>query len=90
MRFPWHWPLALTICAVMAFTACTTSVEIGGRDVPCLGIGEDADPRYRYDVDAWNVAGGIIFFGLIVPPVIVLADGWRCPVGMRRAAKGAE
>lgn len=80
-----------TILVLIAFltNACTSSVNIPGHgEVPCVGLGDEQDPRYHYDLSGWNIAMGILFFGLVIPPVLVITDEFYCPKGVRRSARG--
>ena len=70
---------ALLLVALMLSLGCTSSTGYG----LCIGALDDRSPELVYRVSAWNVAMGIIFFELVVPPVIVLTDETLCPVGRR-------
>ena len=59
---------------------CTSEVSIDGQKVPCIGAWDDEDPNYVYKAKGMNIAMAIIFFKLIVPPVVVLVDETLCPV----------
>jgi hypothetical protein len=67
----------LALCFVLG--GCTTRTDYG----PCIGIADDKDPNLVYKVSAWNVVVGIVFMGLIAPPVFVLVDEFYCPVGRK-------
>ena len=59
---------------------CTTRTDYG----ECIGIADDKDPTFVYKVSRWNVILGVIFVEMIVPPVIVLANEFSCPVGKKQ------
>ena len=69
----------IALMLVVLLTGCTSNTEFG----LCVGIGEDKNPNLVYKVSAWNVALGILFFELILPPVFVAADEFYCPVGVK-------
>lgn len=80
-----------TIFVLITFltSACTSSVNIPGHgEVPCVGLGDEQDPRFIYDLSGWNIAMGIIFFSLVIPPVLVLTDELYCPEGVCRSVQG--
>ena len=62
---------------IAALAGCTTRTSYG----ECVGINQDQDPTLRYKVDVWNAILGVVFFEMIVPPVIVVANELYCPVG---------
>jgi hypothetical protein len=68
----------LTISLILlVLLGCTTKTQYG----KCTGLNGHEDPKLTYEYSAWNIAVGIFFFGLIVPPVMVALDGLKCPVG---------
>ncbi len=71
---------SLFIVAVLIVLAgCTSSNEFG----KCIGIGDERKPNLEYKISGWNVAMGIIFFEVIIPPILVLTDETFCPVGKK-------
>lgn len=52
-------------------------------DMPCVGIGETQDPRFHYKLSVRNTVIGILFFEMIVPPIIILANETFCPVSVK-------
>jgi hypothetical protein len=58
---------------------CTSKTEYG----PCIGAFDDPDPALRYRTEGWNIAMAVIFVEMVVPPIIVIANETRCPVGRR-------
>lgn len=66
--------LVIILCA-----GCTTRTEYG----PCVGIADDKDPKLVYKISIWNAILGVVFFELIVPPIIVLAEETFCPIGKK-------
>jgi hypothetical protein len=69
----------LLILAVSLLAACTSKTDFG----PCIGLGDDRDPKLEYKLSAWNVAMGVIFVELIAPPIFVAVDETFCPVGRK-------
>lgn len=75
----------LLLSAVVAASlclGCTTSVQIRDEEVRCIGLIEEGDPAYKWRVSGWNVAVGIAFVAMILPPVLVVTDYGRCPTGV--------
>ncbi len=69
----------LAIVMLLAAAGCTSSTEYGR----CIGAFDDKDPALTYKVSGWNVAMGVVFAELIVPPIVVLVDETLCPVGRK-------
>lgn len=63
----------------LSLTACEQATAYG----PCVGIGDDKDPRLVYKVSTQNLIVGILFFEMIAPPVLIAVDEFYCPVGRR-------
>ena len=64
---------------LIVLAGCTSRTEFG----PCVGLGDDKDPKLLYKVSVWNVFLGVIFFELIAPPIFVAVDQTFCPVGKK-------
>lgn len=64
------------LAIIVLLSACTSRTEYG----ECIGITDKEKPGLVYKVSAWNVALAILFFELILPPVFVLVDEFKCPV----------
>ena len=70
----------LTLLLIMAtFTSCTSKNEHGN----CIGAFQDKDPTLKYNVDIANIAIGIIFMELLLPPIYVIRDQTFCPTGKK-------
>ena len=65
--------------ALIALAGCTSQTAYG----TCIGAFDEGDPKLVYKTNVWNVAMGVIFFEFIIPPVIVIADETKCPVGRK-------
>lgn len=65
------------------WVACTSSVPINGREVPCIGAFDDPDPRYVYKANVKNIILAVIFVEMIIPTIVVILDETRCPVSER-------
>jgi hypothetical protein len=75
---------AIAIAVAVAVAAlflggCTSRTEFGH----CIGAFDDGDPGLVYKASGWNIAMGILFVELIVPPVLVVVDQTRCPVARK-------
>ena len=69
----------LLIILLIALSGCTSHTDYGN----CIGALDDKNPSLIYKLSAWNLFIGIFFSGLIVPPIIVIADETICPVGYK-------
>jgi hypothetical protein len=58
---------------------CTDKTSYG----KCVGAFDEKDPKLVYKLDADNLAVGLIFFELVIPPIKVIADETFCPVGVK-------
>ena len=68
----------LVLSAILiGLSSCTSKTEFG----PCIGAFEDKNPAKVYKISIWNVAMGIIFIEMLIPPIVVIVDGTLCPVG---------
>lgn len=70
----------LVLLLALAVMGCDDSATINGKEVECVGLGEDKLPEYTYRVDKSNVFVGILFLETIIVPVVVVADQLWCPV----------
>lgn len=61
---------------MLALVGCTKSTEYG----KCIGLNGTEDPKLVYHYSAWNIGMGVIFFTLVVPPIVVVLDELKCPV----------
>ncbi len=61
-------------------TACTQNTKWGD----CIGAFDEPLPDRTYKVSTWNVAMAVIFFELIVPPIIVITNETKCPTGLKK------
>ena len=69
----------LILAALLLLAGCTSHTQYG----ECIGINEDKDPKLKYKADIVNVAAGVVFAELIVPPIVVLFNELYCPVGVK-------
>ena len=67
--------------ALMALTlaGCAQHTEYGD----CIGAFDDKRPELVYKLSVRNLVMGVLFFQLVVPPVVVLASETLCPVGTK-------
>lgn len=67
----------IMLSLLVMLSGCTSSTQYG----KCIGNWDDENPKLVYKVSARNIALGIIFFEMVIPPVEVLINGTKCPVG---------
>lgn len=73
--------LIAAICAAtLLLSGCENSTQFG----PCVGAGETQNPKLTYKISALNLVVGIVFFELIAPPVVVVANELYCPNGTKQ------
>lgn len=70
---------ALLAIALMA-QGCNSATKVDGVAVPCIGAFDDGDPSYVYSTNGWNVAMAVVFFQLVIPPIVVIANETKCAV----------
>jgi hypothetical protein len=63
----------------LLLSGCTSSTRYGS----CIGVFDDRDPKLTYSTSGWNVGIAILFFGLIIPPAVVIANETLCPSGTK-------
>jgi hypothetical protein len=68
---------SLFIALLLLVVGCRSSTEYGD----CIGAMDTEDPSKIYSTSARNAVLGIIFFEMVIPPVIWLASDFKCPVG---------
>lgn len=61
-------------------TGCTYATSYG----ECIGIFDDGDPGLVYKPDGFNIAIAVVFFEMVVPPIVVVLDDARCPVAVKK------
>jgi len=62
----------------LILSGCESSTKYGD----CVGLGEKQNPKLHYKVSTGNLLIGVLFFEIIVPPIIVITDEIYCPVGV--------
>lgn len=67
------------ILALSLLAGCTSHTEFG----PCVGAFDEKDPHLVYKISGWNLGMGLIFFEMIIPPILVITDVTFCPIGKR-------
>jgi len=67
------------ILLMLSMSACTTKNQYGN----CIGLNGNEDPKLQYNYNAWNIGIGIFFSSLILPPIFVVLDDLKCPVGTK-------
>ena len=77
--------LALALLLV-TLTACKSHVTLSdGKTYPCVGLGDDSlrASNVRYKPSVRNIALGVIFFEVVIPPIVVAVNKFYCPVALR-------
>jgi hypothetical protein len=65
------------LLTVLSLTDCTSKTPYGD----CVGINGQESPALKYEYSSKNAIVGIVFFEFVAPPVIVLLNELKCPVG---------
>lgn len=74
----------LAILATALLAGCVDEVKLSdGKTYPCVGAFEKKNPKLDYNLSAQNLIVGLIFFEIVVPPVVVLVDQTFCPVSVK-------
>jgi len=71
--------LAILFILLVLLSGCTTRTEYGN----CIGAFDDKNPSLVYKLSTWNLIIGVFFIGMVVPPIVVVADETLCPVGYK-------
>ena len=69
----------LCIVALLLSTACTSKTEFGD----CIGINGGENPALEYKYSKWNIAMAFVISSMILPPIFVVVDEVKCPVGKK-------
>lgn len=78
--------LSVMMLGLALLTAgCTTETKYG----QCVGIGGERDPALKYETDAGNIIGAVIFFETIIIPIYVGLKAVECPVARREIPRPA-
>jgi hypothetical protein len=64
---------------LILFTGCENETEFG----ECRGVLEEKDPNLYYDLSYRNIVLSVIFSETFFVPIIVVLDGYECPVARR-------
>ncbi len=86
--------VAAVIIGILTFNtvACSAPTKtIGGTTYSDYGLfnPDDKNPNVKYEPNWWNIAMGVIFFEMIVPPIYVFGFHLFKPVGPKPAISGA-
>ena len=81
----------LIAVVVLQASGCTAPTKVVNgveyRDYGLLNP-DDQNPNVQYEPNWWNIAGGVIFFELIIPPIYVFGYHLFEPVGLKPAIPG--
>jgi len=72
--------LSIALLIISMLAGCASKTQYGR----CVGINQTEDPKLEYEYSARNIILGIIFVELIAPPVIVVLNKLKCPVGEKK------
>lgn len=68
-----------TLSLLFSLSACTSSTKYGR----CVGLNQAENPIYKYEYNGWNIGLAIVFAELVAPPIIVVLNESKCPVGKK-------
>lgn len=69
----------ILICIALMTFSCASKTEFGN----CVGINDTKDSKLNYEYSVRNIAVGIIFLEMIVPPLVVVFNKLECPVSKK-------
>lgn len=73
------------LCAfIMFFALLFSGCEKENQYGKCVGIDEDKNPNLTYKISTRNVILGVLFFEILIPPIVVLASETYCPTGYKQ------
>ncbi|OGN01012.1 MAG: hypothetical protein A3G51_00005 [Candidatus Yanofskybacteria bacterium RIFCSPLOWO2_12_FULL_43_11b] len=86
--------IVVLLVGSLAFNAVACSAPtktINGTTYSDYGLFnlDDKNPNIKYEPNWWNVAMGVIFFEMIIPPIYVFGFHLFEPVGPKSATPGA-
>lgn len=67
------------LIALLGISACTSRTDYGH----CIGLNDEQDSGLVYKYNAWNIGVAIALSSLIVPPLVVILDEYKCPIGVK-------
>lgn len=70
--------ISILLLTIM-LTACTSKTKFGD----CIGIVDTEDQTLVYATSGWNIFWGVVFSELVVPPIVVIASEFKCPVAKK-------
>jgi hypothetical protein len=63
----------------LSLVACRSETPLGR----CIGLNQEPDTALRYEASARNIAVAVIFSEMVVPPIVVALNKYKCPVARR-------
>lgn len=69
----------LIFSTLLLMSACTSKTEFGD----CVGIDDTEDTKLIYKYNKKNIILGIVFIEALLPPLFVVLDELKCPVGIK-------
>lgn len=67
----------LIIVGLLILSSCTSKNQYGD----CIGLNQKENPKLKYQYSAGNIAVAVVFAEMVAPPIIVLLNELKCPVG---------
>lgn len=67
------------VLMILSTSACTSKTQYG----VCIGLNGDEQPNLKYQYSVWNIGMAMLFSSLILPPIFVALDEYKCPVGKK-------
>jgi hypothetical protein len=77
--------IAIAVMVLAILSGCTSSTPHG----ECIGLNGEEDPKLKYNYSAWNIGVGLVTISMIIPPIYVLLEQLKCPVGRKPATPTA-
>jgi hypothetical protein len=72
------------LLALVLLAGCEKERRLpSGESARCVGINQQKDTALVYEYSARNIILGIVGVEVIVPPVLVLLNGFQCPTARR-------
>lgn len=72
---------ALCLVVALGITGCKSETSFG----KCVGLNGHERSDRVYEYSERNIVVGLVAFELVAPPVVVLLDELKCPVGTQVA-----
>jgi hypothetical protein len=71
--------IVIGLLCLICLAGCTKRTQFGD----CVGLMDTEDAKLNYDYSKWNIFVGILFSETLVVPVLIIAKGYECPMGVK-------